>query len=827
MTRNLPPSAADSQQQLREAIQAAGLNPPELIYPDNKLHRFATNGKRGDTSGWYVLHADGIPAGAFGDWRTGVSETWRADVGRTLTPQEDAEHRAKVEAMRRQRAAEEKRRRAKAKENAAAIWEASQPTPEDHPYLIRKRVKPFGVHVNDGALVIPMRDADGALHSLQFIDPDGNKKFLAGGRVTGCYFTIGDPKDGAPLCIAEGYATAATIHEATGYPVAVAFNAGNLEPVAKALREKFPDVQLILCADDDAATAGNPGLSKAKAAALAVGGKLAVPDFGTDRPDGASDFNDLAGLGGAEAVKRQIEAATTKTASTNDDPITAMLEAAGIAALKAGPSMAAVEEAVRALAALLESVDDIRRATVREAALKKLDEIGINAPGRLLDAAMPKASKDDGEGAGQTVFLADPDPWENPVDGAELLDDITGLIHRYVVLSLEAAHAVALWIVHCWALDAFDISPLLGITSPTKRCGKTTLLEIVAMGAQRAVSASNITAAALFRIVEKFSPTLLVDEADTFLADNDELRGVINSGHRRSSAFVVRTVGDDHEPRLFKTWAPKAVALIGKLSATLEDRAIVIAMRRRAPGEIIARFRSADCQAAAEPLRRKAFRWAKDNLTALQASDPAMPGDLNDRAADNWRPLVSIADLVGGEWPERARVAALALSKDSDEADGSALIDLLTELREVFKARDRIPSAELAEHLGAKAESRWAEWSHGKPITQRQVARLLAPLKIKPSSVRVGTETPRGYLREWFDDAFSRYIPLSIRNTETSQQNETVTPENDPQQNSNVADRKSDLSIRKNVDVIDVADRKAEISQVRSIDPVRDPWDEV
>ncbi len=807
-------------EQFRNAMRSAGLEPPDVIQADGKLRRFASSGKRGDDTGWYVLHGDGIPAGIFGDWRTGISQSWRADIGRTLTPQEEAEHRAKVEAMRRQREAEEKRRRAKAKEKAAAIWEAAQPATDDHHYLIRKRVKAHGVRLHDGALVIPMLDAVGELHSLQFIGPDGEKRFLTGGRVTGCYFIIGNLNGAQTQCIAEGYATGATIHEATGYSVAVAFNAGNLEPVARALRDKFPDLQLIVCADDDAATAGNPGLTKAKAAALAVGGKIAFPDFGADRPSGMSDFNDLMQLHGAEVVKSQIDAATVE-ASTKDDPITAMLEAAGMAALQAGASMAAVEEAVRALATILVGADDIRRATVREAALKKLDEIGISAPGRLLDAAMPKASKD--AGAGQTLFLADPEPWENPVDGGEILEDITGLIHHYVVLTLEAARAVALWIVHCWGLEAFDISPLLGITSPTKRCGKTHLLEIVSILSQRAVFASNITAAALFRIVEKFSPTLFVDEADTFLGQNDELRGVINSGHSRSSAFVVRTVGDDHEPRLFSTWGPKAIALIGKLSATLEDRAIVIAMRRRAPGEIVARFRSADCQAAAEPLRRKAFRWAKDNLTALQASDPAMPGDLNDREADNWRPLVSIADLVGGEWPDRARAAALALSKDSDEADGSALIDLLTELREVFKSRDRIPSAELAEHLGAKAESRWAEWSHGKPITQRQVARLLAPLKIKPGTIRTGADTAKGYMKEWFEDAFSRYIPLLIRHTVTNQENQTVTPENDPSQNANVTDQKSNLSTGKDSDVTNVTDRKWELRASIALEV--DPWD--
>ncbi len=295
--------------QFRDAIRSAGLEPPDAIEADGKLRRFASNGKRGDDAGWYVLHGDGIPAGCFGDWRTGVSESWRADSSRTLTPAEDAAHRAKVEAMRREREAEESRRKDEAANKAAAIWKAAQPAPDDHPYLIRKRVKAHGARLHDGALVIPMRDGAGLLHSLQFIWPNGEKRFLSGARVAGCYFSIGtvnQTKNAGTLCIAEGFATGATIHETTGYPVAVAFNTGNLEPVARTLRAKFPDTTLILCADDDAATDGNPGLTKATAAALAVGGKLAVPDFGADRPAGATDFNDMMALYGAEAVVHAI-----------------------------------------------------------------------------------------------------------------------------------------------------------------------------------------------------------------------------------------------------------------------------------------------------------------------------------------------------------------------------------------------------------------------------------------------------------------------------------------------------------------------------------------
>jgi len=268
----------DPVQQFRDAIQAAGVTPPEVIEADGKLRRFSSNGRRGDGAGWYLLFSDGIPAGCFGDWRTGFTQTWRADIGRALTPAEEAAHRDKAQAMRREREAEEARRKAEAQARASAIWEVATSAPDDHAYLTRKGIKANGARLHQGKLVIPMR-ADGTIHSLQFIWADGNKRFLTGGRVAGCYLSIGNTKGAAALCIAEGFATGATIFEATGYPVAVAFNAGNLLAVAKAMREKFPDLPLILCADDDRHTPGNPGLTKATEAARAVGGLLVVPEF--------------------------------------------------------------------------------------------------------------------------------------------------------------------------------------------------------------------------------------------------------------------------------------------------------------------------------------------------------------------------------------------------------------------------------------------------------------------------------------------------------------------------------------------------------------------
>lgn len=293
-------------EQFRAAIHSAGLHPPEVIEPDGRLHRFASSGKRSDDAGWYVLHDDAIPAGAFGDWRTGASETWRADIGRRLSPQEEAAHRARLDAMRRAREAEDAQRKAEACEKAAAIWQGARPAPDDHVYLLGKGIRAHGLRVHDGALVIPMRDGQ-ELHSLQFIAGNGEKRFLAGGRVNGCYFPIGKP-DGA-RCIAEGYATGASIHEATGCAVAVAFNAGNLPPVARALRAKFPDLRLTVCADDDSRTPGNPGLTKAREAAQATGALLAVPDFGANRRDSATDFNDLHRHAGLETVRACIEAA--------------------------------------------------------------------------------------------------------------------------------------------------------------------------------------------------------------------------------------------------------------------------------------------------------------------------------------------------------------------------------------------------------------------------------------------------------------------------------------------------------------------------------------
>lgn len=282
----------DPRSALVTAIRDAGIaiDEPERIVADGKLTRFHVEGDRhGSRNGWAVLFDDAAGvAASFGHWKSGASGTWSMGRGR-LTEAERARLREATAKAMRQREAERARAAEQAAARAMRLWsQAAQPDPA-HPYLVKKKIKPHGIRQLNDRLVIPLRDADGKLWSVECIHRDGTKRFLSGGRKRGCYFSIGrvDPDQGE-LCIAEGFATAASIHESAGKAVAVAFDAGNLEPVARTLRAKFPGAVITICADNDASTPGNPGLTKATAAARAVGGYVAIP------PAPYNDFNDVA-----------------------------------------------------------------------------------------------------------------------------------------------------------------------------------------------------------------------------------------------------------------------------------------------------------------------------------------------------------------------------------------------------------------------------------------------------------------------------------------------------------------------------------------------------
>lgn len=275
-----------------EAIAAASLGQPDII-PDGKLHRFRTpDDKPGRQSGWYLLHLDGCPAGVFGSWKLGETHTWCAKSKEDQNQAERADIRALIEQARQEHQAERERQHRVAAIRAAGIWNRCMAAPADHPYLIDKCVTGHGARLDrHGNLVIPASDGR-VLTTLQFIAPDGSKRFLSGGRIGGCWFGIQSQKAG-PILLGEGFATMATLHQETGAPAVIAFNATNLAPVSKAIRRLNPYDEILVCADDDRWTEGNPGRSKARLAALGIGAKVLIPDFsGLDLSSRPTDWND-------------------------------------------------------------------------------------------------------------------------------------------------------------------------------------------------------------------------------------------------------------------------------------------------------------------------------------------------------------------------------------------------------------------------------------------------------------------------------------------------------------------------------------------------------
>ncbi len=382
---------------------------------------------------------------------------------------------------------------------------------------------------------------------------------------------------------------------------------------------------------------------------------------------------------------------------------------------------------------------------------------------RVLDKLVQQArdkSKADATNGG-LPSLREPELWPDLVDGAALLEQLTNAVLRYVVVAKNVARAIALWIVHTHALEAFNITPRLAIKSPVKNCGKSTLLDVLSCLVPRPLATANITAAAVFRIVEAARPTLLIDEGETFLLKNEELRGILNSGHRRSSARVMRVGGDNLEPREFGTFAAAAIACIGSLPDTLEDRSIRVNLKRRRPEVKIDSLDLSKVDHLTE-LARKTARWASDHLAELKKADPKVPATLVNREADNWRPLFAIADAAGGKWPNGTRGIAEAMTASARNDEKSIKIILLRDIQVAFAEHkvDRLSSARLVSILTKKEGHLWREWKGNQPLTPNALARLLDGFNIHPGEVRIKDQVLRGYKIEQFADAFSRYVPV-------------------------------------------------------------------
>jgi hypothetical protein len=352
------------------------------------------------------------------------------------------------------------------------------------------------------------------------------------------------------------------------------------------------------------------------------------------------------------------------------------------------------------------------------------------------------------------------------LSGSEILHRLTAYLRRYVVLTDEQADLVALWLVHTNALDAADTTPYLEVVSAEKRSGKTRLLEVLSTVAAKPWFTGRVTAAVLVRKVADLAPTLLLDESDAaFQGDKDyseALRGILNSGFRRGGvASLCVGQGANLSYADFPVFSPKAIAGIGRLPDTISDRAIKIELRRRARSEPVERFRLRKVEPEAKTLKAEAAAWAGAHVERLAGLELPLPEELDDRAQEICEPLLAVAEVAGGDWPERARRAVIVLAGESAREDSESLgIRLLRDIRAVFedKQADRLPTGELLESLQAAEEAPWGSL-RGAPLGARGLARMLKPYGVKPEKLREGDHTFRGYRRADFEDAWMRYAP--------------------------------------------------------------------
>jgi hypothetical protein len=361
------------------------------------------------------------------------------------------------------------------------------------------------------------------------------------------------------------------------------------------------------------------------------------------------------------------------------------------------------------------------------------------------------------------------------LDGAALLDELHAALSRYVILpSPEAADAVVLWTAASHGVQAWHCAPRLDVTSPVKRCGKSRLLDVIMATCHDALLTVNISPAALVRSITDDPPTLLIDEADTIFGpkaadSHEDLRGIINAGHSKNRPYI-RWDMLGRKPEHCPTFAFAALAGIGSLPDTITDRAVVVKMRRRAPGEAVARWRDRRDGEPMKDLGKRLCAWVRAHLGELSTAEPDMP--VEDRAADTWEPLFAIADLAGADWPKRASAAALALTAD-DDTDTSLGARLLADLRDVFGDADALHGETILGRLRDIPEAPWADY-FGRPLSARDLAKLLGPYEVTSVDVKIDGVNRKGYRRDrGLHDAWRRYLASAHEGSATCATNAT------------------------------------------------------
>ncbi|WP_226351893.1 DUF3631 domain-containing protein [Pseudonocardia sp. ICBG601] len=370
------------------------------------------------------------------------------------------------------------------------------------------------------------------------------------------------------------------------------------------------------------------------------------------------------------------------------------------------------------------------------------------------------------EGSRSGTFTPTDEPTGSTVpgtDGAAILDDLETALRRYVALPSDAAVVgVVLWIAATHAQPAWAHAPRLVVRAPEKRCGKSRLLDVVEGTCHQPFITVNATPAAVYRSITADPPTMLVDEADTIFGPaatgHEDLRGLLNAGHQRNRP-AKRYDLTKNRVESISTFAMAALAGIGRMPDTIEDRAVVVQMRRRAPGETVAPYRHRRDRPKLQKLAERLNGWLRDDLSALEAAEPVMP--VEDRAADTWEPLIAIADHAGGHWPDRARAAILDLQDEDTGDDRSERIRLLADCHTAFADEHALPTMRLLQQLRADPEAPWADYGpRGEGLTAMRLGKLLGEYGIQPTQMRLpGLGRTRGFHRAAFADAWRRYTP--------------------------------------------------------------------
>ena len=389
----------------------------------------------------------------------------------------------------------------------------------------------------------------------------------------------------------------------------------------------------------------------------------------------------------------------------------------------------------------------------------RAEQLGVRVA--ALDVAVKRARKGGDNGQGRKVESQEAEPWDKPVDGAKLLDEMSAAILQHIVVTQEQADTIALYSVFTHGYEVFKVAPRLGVRAPTRECGKSELLLRIQRFVPRALSTENLTGPVLFRLVEDQRPTLFVDELDNLLSDSkSELLGLFNSGYARNGK-AYRLVGDSHELREFSTFCPLVYGMVGKPTDSFNSRSIPIEMRRATPTEWRALLSLEDGEEEDKRLLamgRKAARWVSDNLDKLKSAKPDM-GSMSNRPATNWKPLFAVAELAGGDWKGRARAAASAAAKLKQAPVDEE--ELFTVIKASFDAstKDYVESENLARKLAEVDGGPWAECGRtGKPITTNALARVLRPFGIGPGFVGPRDGRTRGYFRHQFEEVFASYV---------------------------------------------------------------------